>query len=121
MQGFLRFTQLLTLTLWVGGIAFFAFVLAPVAFHTLPTIQLAGLVVGQSLRVFDVAALTLGILFLATTAVLFTQAPMRIRGRYEMQFLFTAVMLLATAYIHFNILPSMDADQSYAHGRTRLF
>ena len=116
MQGFLRFTQLLTITLWVGGIAFFAFVLAPVAFHTLPTIQLAGLVVGQSLRVFDVAALTLGILFLAVTAALFAQAPMRIRGRYEMQFLFTIVMLLATAYIHFNILPSMDADQSYAHG-----
>lgn len=114
--GLLRFAQLITMVIWVGGLIFFAFVLAPVAFHTLPTIQLAGQVVGQSLRVFDVIALVAAALFLGATALLFRQAAPRIRGRYEMEFLLAAVMLLGTAFIHWGILPPMDADRAQAGG-----
>ena len=42
MHGLMRFLQLLTMCCWVGGLVFFAFVLAPTAFHTLPTTHLAG-------------------------------------------------------------------------------
>ncbi len=111
-----RLLQLLTLTIWVGGLIFFAFILAPTAFHTLPSIREAGLVVGASLRVFDLVAVSCGIVFLAATALLFSRAPLPTRGRYEMEFLLAAVMLLATAYVHWNILPSMDNDRRLAGG-----
>ena len=111
-----RLLQLLALTIWVGGLIFFAFILAPTAFHTLPSIREAGLVVGAALRVFDLVAVGCGGIFLAATALLFSRAPLRIRGRYEMEFLLAAVMLLATAYIHWNILPAMESDRRLAGG-----
>ncbi len=116
MQSFLRFVQLLTIVIWVGGLIFFAFVLAPTAFHTLPTIHLAGLVVGESLRGFDILALGSGAMFLLATGFLFRTAPHRLQGRYELEFLLAAIMLLGTAYLQYNILPAMDADQSLAAG-----
>jgi len=111
MHGILRLAQLLVMVVWAGGLVFFAFVLAPTAFHTLPTVHLAGAVVGASLKLFDVIALVCGGIFLGVTALLFRAAPMRIRGRYEMEFLLTGVMLVGTAYIHWNVIPAMDADQ----------
>ena len=116
MQGLLRFVQLLAMTCWVGGLVFFAFVLAPTAFHTLPNVHEAGLVVGESLRGFDRLALGCGAAFLLATAAMFRAAPMRLRGRYEVEFLLAGVMLLGTAYIHWNLLPAMDADQRLAGG-----
>lgn len=116
MLHFLRFVQLLTVVLWVGGLAFFAFVLAPTAFHVLPTPELAGAIVGSTLHTFHVIALTCGLLFLAATAVLFTRSPMRVKGRYEMELLLAAVMLVATIYLQWNILPTMEADRTRAGG-----
>ncbi len=116
MLGVLRFLQLLSMTLWVGGLTFFAFVLAPTAFAVLPSIHLAGSVVGECLKIFDKVALVCGAVFLAATALLFRQAAHRIRGRYEMEFLLAGVMLLATAYLQWNIIPAMDRDQSLAGG-----
>ena len=116
MHGFLRFLQLLTMCCWVGGLVFFAFVLAPTAFRVLPGVHLAGLVVGASLRVFDVVAIVCGGLFLAATGAMFAGAAIRVRGRYEIELLLAAVMLLGTVYIQWNLLPSMDADQRLAGG-----
>ncbi len=116
MQGLLRFTQLITITIWVGGLIFFAFVLAPTAFGVLPSIHLAGLVVGASLKLLDTIGLVCGALFLAATALLFKFAPHRIKGRYELEFLLAGVMLLGTAYLTFNIIPAMDRDQLQAGG-----
>ena len=50
MAMFLRLIQLLAIVVWVGGIAFFAFVLAPTAFSVLPSAHEAGLIVGATLR-----------------------------------------------------------------------
>ena len=116
MHGISRLLQLLSMVVWAGGLIFFAFVLAPTAFHTLPSVHLAGAMVGASLKVFDVVALVCGGIFLAVTAVMFRGAAMRIRGRYEMEFLLAGVMLLGTAYIQWNVIPSMDADTAQAGG-----
>ena len=116
MQTILRLAQLFTMTVWVGGLIFFAFILAPTAFHTLPTVQLAGSVVGAALKVFDPVALAAGAIFLVATGVMFKRAEQTIRGRYEMQFLIAAVMMLGTAYIHWNLLPAMDNDRARAGG-----
>ncbi len=116
MTSVARLLQLLTLIIWIGGLIFFAFILAPTAFHTLPSVREAGLVVGAALRIFDLVAVVCGVVFLAATAMLFRRAPLRIRGRYEMEFLLAALMLLATAYIHWNILPAMETDRRLAGG-----
>lgn len=116
MLGFLRFVQLLAIVTWLGGLIFFAFVLAPTAFGVLPSIHDAGLVVGACLKTFDELSLGCGAAFLIVTALLFRQAAHRIKGRYEMEFLLAGVMLLFTAYLQFNIIPNMDNDQRLAGG-----
>jgi uncharacterized membrane protein len=116
MQGFLRFMQLLAMSIWVGGLAFFAFVLAPTAFTVLPSIHEAGLMVGSALKLFDKVELVCGAVFLATTALMFKQATMRIRGRYELEFLLAVVMIVATGYLTWNVIPAMDQDQRQAGG-----
>lgn len=116
MLGIYRLLQLLAMVVWVGGLIFFAFVLAPTAFRVMPSVHEAGLIVGASLKVFDLVELGAGAVFLAVTALLFRQAPMRIRGRYEMQFLLAGVMLLLTAYVHWNVEPLMEIDRARAGG-----
>ena len=51
MQTFLRALRLYAMVAWVGGLGFFAFVVAPVAFGSLPSAHEAGIVVGGTLRV----------------------------------------------------------------------
>ena len=67
----IRFLTLLSLVLWVGGIAFLAFILAPTAFHpgVLPSRHLAGAVVGQSLNKLHWLAIACGAVFLVTSMV----------------------------------------------------
>jgi len=63
--------MLLSLVVWVGGIAFFAFVLAPTVFHPgiLPSRQLAGAVVSRSLGILHWMGLACGVVFLITSII----------------------------------------------------
>jgi uncharacterized membrane protein len=83
MATLIRFLRLLSIVVWVGGIIFFAFVLAPVAFSVLPSQHLAGSVVGGSLRVLDLIGLVCGAIFWLTTAVLFRRSAPAHKRRYE--------------------------------------
>jgi uncharacterized membrane protein len=66
-----RFLLLLSLVVWVGGIIFFAFVVAPTVFHPgiLPSRQLAGAVVSRSLGILHWMGVTCGFVFLITSMV----------------------------------------------------
>jgi len=66
-----RFLMLLSLVVWVGGIAFFAFILAPTVFHPgiLPSRQLAGAVVSRSLGILHWMGLACGSVFLVTSVI----------------------------------------------------
>ena len=119
MRPAMRLLQVLTMSVWVGGLVFFAFVLAPTAFHRLPVHE-AGLVVGESLRIFDYLELGCGVLFLAATALLSRGVEMRIKGRYEMELLLALAMILGTGYLAWNVLPAMDQDQRQAGGDIQL-
>src|SRR5271154_2995356 len=66
-MSFLRFLMLLSLICWIGGLIFFAFVLAPTAFQVLPTTHLAGNVVGRALSKLHWIAIISGIVFLASS------------------------------------------------------
>src|SRR5579872_3060255 len=66
-MSFLRFLMLLSLVAWIGGLIFFAFVLAPMAFQILPSTHLAGNVVGRSLGKLHWIAIFSGIIFLISS------------------------------------------------------
>ena len=66
----LRFLMLLSLIVWIGGLIFFAFVLAPTAFTipaVLPNTHLAGNVVGRALGKLHWIGLISGVVFLITS------------------------------------------------------
>ncbi len=70
-MSFVRFLMLLSLVVWIGGIIFFAFVVAPTVFKPgiLPSHQLAGNVVNRSLSLLHAMAIVCGMVFAATSMI----------------------------------------------------
>ncbi len=70
-MSFVRFFMLLSLVIWIGGLIFFAFVLAPTVFNPsiLPTRQLAGNVVSRSLGILHWMAISCGVIFAITSMI----------------------------------------------------
>ena len=64
-----RYLMLLSLVIWVGGLIFFSFVLAPTVFSVLPTRQLAGSVVSRSLGIMHWMAIACGVVFAVTSMI----------------------------------------------------
>jgi len=65
-----RFLMMLSLVVWLGGIVFFAFVLAPTVFAVLPTHHLAGMVVNRSLGLLHWMGLFSGMVYLVCDTIL---------------------------------------------------
>ena len=116
MQTFLRALRLYAMVAWVGGLLFFAFVLAPIAFGTLPSPHEAGLVVGDALRMLHWIGLIGGVLFCLATAWLWLWAEVPARVGFAIQLALTLIMLAVTAYSQFSILPAMETDRARAGG-----
>jgi hypothetical protein len=66
-MNFLKFVMLLSLVVWIGGIIFFAAVVAPTVFSVLPTRHLAGQVVSRSLTALHWMGLVSGIVYLGAS------------------------------------------------------
>jgi uncharacterized membrane protein len=113
---FLRVLRLLALVVWVGGLIFFAFVLAPVAFHVLPSTHEAGTVVGATLRVLNAIGFFSGLIFLFATVLAWHRAAARVRRLLITQMLLVALMLGATCYVSASIIPAMERDRIAAGG-----
>ena len=104
----LRFFMLLSLVAWVGGIIFFAFVVAPALFTLLPNTHLAGLVVARALKTLHWIGLISGLVYLLTSlayARLTTTSLQPLAARN----VFVYLMLALTAVLQFSIIPRMDA------------
>ncbi len=69
VMSFIRYLMLLSLVIWIGGLIFFAFVLAPTVFAVLPTRQLAGNVVNRSLGIMHWMAISCGVVFAVTSMI----------------------------------------------------
>lgn len=110
MRGTLRVLQLLALVVWVGGLIFFAFALAPTAFGVLPNTHEAGLIVGASLRKLHGMGLVAGAVFLLA-ALAGTK-----RGRWWVGAALVAGMMVLTAGSQWEILPRMEVDRAAAGG-----
>ena len=68
-MAFLRFLMLLALVIWIGGLIFFAFVVAPTVFAPglLPSRHLAGEIVARSLGALHWMGIVSGLVFLAAS------------------------------------------------------
>jgi len=109
MQSWARFLLILSLVVWVGGIIFFSFVVAPTAFSVLPAQEIAGVVVGQSLGVLHRIGLACGVIFLAATFL------GRFRQGKALRVLI-GLMLLSTAFSQFRITPQMETIRAAVGG-----
>ncbi len=107
---------MLAMVAWVGGLAFFAFVVAPVAFEKLASPHEAGLVVGGTLRILHQIGLIGGCVFCLSTAILWLRAEVPARAGFAAETALTLVMLAITAYSQFSILPAMEQDRVLAGG-----
>lgn len=98
--------MLLALIVWIGGIIFFAFVLAPTLFHVLPTTKLAGDVVNATLSKLHWMGLVSGVIFLSASLLYNWQKHGQLRT-LAIAHIFVALMLALTAISQFGITPRM--------------
>ena len=103
----LRFVMVLTLVVWIGGLIFFAFVLAPTAFSVLPNTHLAGNVVGRALGKLHWIAIFSGIIFLGSSLVYCRLADGTVH-LFAMRHVLICMMLGLTLFSQFWIIPRMD-------------
>jgi uncharacterized membrane protein len=116
MRVFLRALRLLAIVIWVGGLIFFAFVLAPIAFSVLPSTHEAGTVVGATLHVLNQLGHACGLIFLLATVAIWFKARPRDRQLLLAEMLLVVLMIAATLYVQAVIVPAMERDRIAAGG-----
>ena len=122
-MSWLRALMLLALIAWIGGLIFFAFVLAPTAFHVLPNTELAASVVGPSLTALHWIGIVSGLVFLLYSLLCNFVKHSQARVLSPVHVLIV-LMLLLTGISQFVITPrmrylrsgplSMDTPSAYA-------
>ena len=104
-MNFFRFLRVFTLVVWLGGIIFFSFVVAPAVFGTLTPVpagrHLAGAIVNQSLSHLHWIGLVCGGLLLLCSATLH-------KTFLRAEIYFVMIMLMVTAAAQFGIMPRME-------------
>jgi hypothetical protein len=100
MRSVARFLLIACLAVWIGGIVFFSFVIAPAAFSQLPSI-LAGRMVGIALAALHSMGLVCGVIFLLATFLVPLERVRAIRA-------FMALMLLCTVISEFGVTAQME-------------
>jgi hypothetical protein len=110
----LRFLMLLTLAVWIGGLIFFAFVVAPTVFSgILPTRHLAGTIVARSLDALHWMGIISGIVFLAASMI-YNRLTAGHARPLATRHILIALMLLLTFISQFAISPKMKALREQA-------
>lgn len=107
----LRYFMWLSLIVWLGGVVFFAAVLAPTVFSVLPTRHLAGNVVNRSLFVLHWMGIVCGLVFLACSVVYYrlsTGTTHLFAARHVLMILMLALTLIS----QFSVTPKMAALRS---------
>jgi uncharacterized membrane protein len=99
--------MLLSLICWIGGLIFFAFVLAPTAFQVLPTTHLAGNVVGRALSKLHWIAIISGVVFLVSS-LLYSRLTDGTAHVFAGRHVLLCLMLALTLLSQFWIMPRMD-------------
>jgi uncharacterized membrane protein len=109
-MSFLRFLMLLSLVVWIGGLIFFAFVLAPTAFDipaVLPSTHIAGNLVGRALGKLHWIAIVAGIVFLISS-LLYSRLADGTAHVFTLRHVLICLRLGLTLISQFWIIPRMD-------------
>src|SRR5579862_1727624 len=106
-MSFLRCLMLLAVVVWLGGLIFFAFVVAPAAFAVLPTRHLAGNMVGRTLGVLHWMGIFSGAIFLVSS-ILYSQLTRGLPHLFALRNVLVILMLVLTLVSQFGIIPRMD-------------
>ena len=101
-----RYLMLLSLIVWLGGLIFFSFVLAPTVFSVLPTRHLAGSVVSRSLSGLHWIGIVSGIVFLITS-MLYSRLHAGSAHPLAPRHILLYIMLGLTVISQFGISPRM--------------
>jgi hypothetical protein len=104
-MSFLRFLMLLSLIVWIGGIIFFS-VMAPTAFHVLPTRLLAGTLVGSLLTKLHWIAIGSGVVYLISSLA-YSRVTDGTAHVFTLRHVVICVMLALTLFSQFWIAPRM--------------
>jgi hypothetical protein len=96
--------MLLALIVWIGGIIFFAFVLAPTLFLVLPTTRMAGNVVSVSLTKLHWMGLISGVVFLICSLGYNWRKHAQLKP-FAASHIFIVLMLVLTSISQFGITP----------------
>ena len=118
MMSFLRFLMLLSIGVWIGGLIFLPIV-AQISFSMLPSTQLAGIVVRNSLIALHWIGLSSGGLFLVCSLVENRMESGRL-SLFRPSHILVVLMLALTAISQFSIIPRMDALRTSAGEISRL-
>ena len=102
----LRALMLLALIVWIGGIIFFALVMAPTLFTVLPSTQLAGNVLAPALTKLHWMGLISGAVFLVSSVAYNWRKYFQLR-LFTATHVFVVLMLALTAVSQFVITPRM--------------
>lgn len=105
MKTVLRFLEVLALGIWLGALVYFAFVVAPTAFLTLPSQDMAGALVGVTLGLLHQIGVAAAIVFLAAAIGLARSLKSLVRPAA----LCVWVMLALTLVLQHVVMPRMDA------------
>jgi uncharacterized membrane protein len=100
--------MLLSLVVWIGGLIFFAFVVAPTVFHPgiLPTRQLAGNVVNRSLGILHWIGISCGVLF-AVTSMIDSRLVNGVAEPFALRHLLVYLMIILTLVSMFGVASKM--------------
>lgn len=101
-----RFFMLLSLVMWIGGIVFFAFVVAPALFSILPSRELAGAVVQRSLTSLHWIGIAGALVFLIASTLDALNTP-GVQHGMSRNILMTIALAL-TLVSQFGITPAME-------------
>ena len=115
LMSFLRFLMLLSLVVWLGGLIFFAFVLAPTVFSPglLPSRQMAGSIAGRALDRLHYMAIVSGTVFLIAS-MLYSRIASGNARPLAARHVLIVLMLLLTVISQFAISPKMHAIRAEA-------
>ncbi len=112
---FARVLRLLSMVVWVGGLIFFAFVMAPTAFRVLPSTHLAGTVVAGTLAILnEKIGVICGLVFIA--AIPWGVMSRKSARLFLAEIACVAGMLAATMVVQWKIVPAMERDRVAAGG-----
>ena len=103
--------MLLALIVWLGGLIFFSFVIAPTLFAMLPTRHLAGSVVTRSLNALHWMGIVSGIVFLASSMI-YSRLSTGSAHPFAARHILLCLMLALTVISQFGVTPKMASQRA---------